>query len=152
MRTTMGSVPARTLWDRRRTRAASTAAAGTATRTASPPPVVRRVAPGVRRPSAKTTSVSASRGRPTDGTRRYRFPKRHLLVTEDIILVVLLPYTPELQPAERLWPLLNEQIAYVAMQTLDELEPRLVERCRQLIEQRELISGLTNFHSWPKAA
>ncbi len=73
-------------------------------------------------------------------------------MTEDIILVVLLPYTPELQPAERLWPLLNEQIAYVAMQTLDELEPRLVERCRQLIEQRELISGLTNFHSWPKAA
>jgi transposase len=75
-----------------------------------------------------------------------------VVVPDGIVLVTLPAYTPELQPAERLWPLLNEQIANVAIQTLDELEERLVARCRQLIEQRELISGLTNFHWWPKAA
>jgi transposase len=75
-----------------------------------------------------------------------------LVVPEGIELVVLPAYTPELQPAERLWPLVHEQIANTAIQTLDELEDRLVARCRQLIEQRELISGLTNFHWWPKAA
>lgn len=75
-----------------------------------------------------------------------------LVVPEGIELVVLPAYTPELQPAERLWPLVNEQIANAAIQTLDELEERLVTRCRQLIEQRDLICGLTNFHWWPKAA
>jgi transposase len=75
-----------------------------------------------------------------------------LQVPDGIELVGLPAYTPELQPAERLWPLLNEQIANAAIKTLDELEERLVARCRQLIDQRELISGLTNFHWWPQAA
>ena len=75
-----------------------------------------------------------------------------LVIPDGIELVFLPAYTPELQPAERLWPLLYEQIANAAIQTLDELEERLVARCRQLIEQCDLISGLTNFHWWPKAA
>ncbi len=42
----------------------------------------------------------------------------HLLVPEGIHLVPLPPYSPELQPAERLWPLINEPIANQAFETL----------------------------------
>lgn len=36
--------------------------------------------------------------------------------------VPLPPYSPELQPAERLWPLVNEPLANQAFETLDEVE------------------------------
>ena len=42
-------------------------------------------------------------------------------VPEGIHLVFLPPYSPELQPCERLWPLTNEAIANRRFATLDEL-------------------------------
>lgn len=75
-----------------------------------------------------------------------------LVIPDGIELVFLPPYTPQLQPAERLWPLLNEPIANHAISSLDELEQLLVTRCRQLLEQRDVVSALTNFHWWPRAA
>ena len=51
---------------------------------------------------------------------------------EGIHLVFLPAYSPELQPAERLWPLVDEPIANRAFAALDTLETVLVERCRTL--------------------
>jgi len=48
-------------------------------------------------------------------------------------------HSPELQPAERLWPLTNEAVANQLFQTLDDLEEVLFQRCRALLKQQDLI-------------
>ena len=70
-------------------------------------------------------------------------------IPQGIHLFFLPAYSPELQPAERLWPLTNEPIANRSFESLDELEVVLFERCRRLLQQQELIRGLTFFHWWP---
>ena len=35
-------------------------------------------------------------------------------------------------------------------ENLDELEEVLFHRCQQLLQQQDLIRGLTNFHWWPQ--
>jgi DDE superfamily endonuclease len=72
-----------------------------------------------------------------------------LVVPEGMHLVFLPSHTPELQPAERLWPLIRESLANTAFANLDSLELRLVERCQKVAPQHELIGGLTHFHWWP---
>jgi transposase len=49
-------------------------------------------------------------------------------------LFFLPAYSPELQPAERLWPLTNEPIANRCFESLDELEAVLFDRCRRLLQ------------------
>lgn len=73
-------------------------------------------------------------------------------VPECIHLLLLPPHSPELQPAERLWPLTNESIANRSFETLDALEEELVQRCQVLLQQQALIQGLTYYHWWPKTA
>jgi len=75
-----------------------------------------------------------------------------LVVPEGIRLIFLPPYTPELQPAERLWPLTNEAIANRRFTSLDELDTALAKRCRALAEQPDLLKANTLFHWWPSAA
>jgi hypothetical protein len=43
-------------------------------------------------------------------------------------------HSPELQPAERLWSLVNEPIANRSFQNLDELEEVLFQRCQALVK------------------
>jgi hypothetical protein len=65
----------------------------------------------------------------------------------DGIHVEFLPSgSPELMPAERLWPLTNEAIANRLFEEIEELEEALVERCIELLDQAETIRGLTNYH------
>ncbi len=74
----------------------------------------------------------------------------HDLVLPEGIDVVLLPaYSPELQPAERLWPLVDEPIANRALATLDALETVLVSRCRALEADPQRLKAHTRFHWWP---
>ncbi len=73
---------------------------------------------------------------------------KELHVPDGIDFVFLPAYSPELQPAERLWPLVNEALANRPIQTLDELEALLVSRCRYLSSQPEILRGHTNFHWW----
>lgn len=75
-----------------------------------------------------------------------------LRIPEGISLFELPPYTPELQPAERLWPLLNESIANDALDSLDALEARLSTRCVALLERPHVIKALARYHWWPQAA
>lgn len=73
-------------------------------------------------------------------------------VPEGIHLIFLPAYSPELQPAERLWLLTNEPVANRSFQTLDQLQATLVARCQQLLKRPEFIRGLTCYHWWAKAA
>ena len=76
----------------------------------------------------------------------------NLTVPEGIRLVFLPPYTPELQPAEHLWPLTDEAIANKQFDALDDLDDALVTRCRVLAAQPDRLKAHTLFHWWPKAA
>jgi hypothetical protein len=58
--------------------------------------------------------------------------------------------SPELQPAERLWPLLDEPAANRAFADLGDLEAVLVERCRTLERDRRTVRAHTRFHWWPR--
>jgi transposase len=71
-----------------------------------------------------------------------------LAVPEGISLVFLPPYSPELQPAEHLWPLVDEPVANRHFATLADLEAVIAERCRRL--DAETVRPHTDFHWWPK--
>lgn len=59
-------------------------------------------------------------------------------------------YSPELQPAERLWPLTNEPLANRAFPDLAALDTALAEQCVRLAEQPERVRAQTCFHWWPR--
>jgi len=71
-------------------------------------------------------------------------------ISKGIHLYCLPSHSPELQPAERLWPLTNEPIANRYFSSLDELEAVLYQRCQKLLDLKQLICGLTHFHWWPE--
>ena len=74
-------------------------------------------------------------------------------VPEGIHLEFLPSGSPELQSAERLWPLLtNEGVANGLFEEIEEIEEALVERCLELLDQAETIKNLTNYHWWPQSA
>lgn len=72
-----------------------------------------------------------------------------LEIPEGIHLVPMPPRSPELQPAERLWPLVNEVLANQAFDTIEQVEERVYQRCQRLFQQKDLIRGLTFYHWWP---
>lgn len=73
-----------------------------------------------------------------------------VVVPAGLTLVPLPAYSPELQPAERVWPLVDEAIANQVFASLDALMNRLGERCRTLAALPALIAGHTGFHWWPR--
>lgn len=73
-----------------------------------------------------------------------------LVIPEGIHLVFLPPYSPELQPAEKLFPLVNEALANRLFKSIDELVEVLCVRLRTLQADPFLISGHTFFHWWPR--
>ena len=74
----------------------------------------------------------------------------NLAVPNGLRLVYLPRYSPELQPAEHLWPVLDEPLANRYFATLADLERVVTERCR-ILKSDQLKPG-TNFHWWPKPA
>jgi transposase len=78
--------------------------------------------------------------------------KRKLKVPEGIHLEFLPSHSPELQPAERLWPLSNEGVANRHFEEIEELEEALAQRCVALCEQPETIRSYIRYHWWPQAA
>lgn len=73
----------------------------------------------------------------------------NLRVPDGIRLVFLPPYSPELQPAERLWPLVDEPLANRCFATLQDLDAALAERCRTLTGMPDVVRAHTHFHWWP---
>ena len=72
-----------------------------------------------------------------------------LAVPEGVHLAPLPAYSPELQPAERLWGLVDEPVANRAFADLDALEAVLADRCRALRADPSTIRAHTRFHWWP---
>ncbi len=71
-----------------------------------------------------------------------------LAVPDGISLVFLPPYSPELQPAEHLWPLVDEPIVNRHVVSLDELSAIVAARCCQL--DAATLKPHTDFHWRPK--
>lgn len=74
---------------------------------------------------------------------------RTLVVPEGIDLVFLPPASPELQPVERVWRLVDEPVANRAFADLDELEAVLVARCQVLRADPDTLQGHIQYHWWP---
>lgn len=72
-------------------------------------------------------------------------------IPEGMFIEYLPAYSPELQPAERLWKLVDEPLVNEYFETIDELEDVLVKRCNLLREMTEEIKKLTNYH-WLNSA
>ena len=74
---------------------------------------------------------------------------RGLVIPDGIDLVFLPPASPELQPAERLWPLVDEPVANRTFADLDALEDVLVTRCQVLAADHRRLKRHTRYHWWP---
>jgi len=64
-------------------------------------------------------------------------------------LCFLPAYSPQLQPAEHLWPLSNQPLVNRCFASLDELEAVQTERCNHLQDHPDLVRSPTFFHWWP---
>ena len=73
-----------------------------------------------------------------------------LRVPEHVQLLFLPAYSPELQPAEHLWPLTNTALANKHFATIDDLEDAQAARCVALQARPHLIRSTTRFHWWPQ--
>src|SRR5260221_4230344 len=69
---------------------------------------------------------------------------------DHVHLLFLPPYSPELQPAEHLWPLTNTALINRQFATIDDLEDAQFARCLALQQRPDLIRSTTRFHWWPQ--
>jgi DDE superfamily endonuclease len=69
-----------------------------------------------------------------------------LAIPPNVVLVHLPPCTPELQPAEPLWPLVREALANKTFPTLVALQEPLGRRCGWLADHPEIVKGAVGFH------
>ena len=69
-----------------------------------------------------------------------------LKVPANVRLYPLPPCTPELQPAEHLWPLVREALANRDFDHLVALGAQLRRRCDWLASQPEVVRGVVGFH------
>ena len=74
---------------------------------------------------------------------------RDLAPPEGVHLVPLPPAAPELQPAERLWGLIDEPVANRAFADLADLEGVVADRCRGRMADPATVQAHTRFHWWP---
>jgi hypothetical protein len=72
-----------------------------------------------------------------------------VVIPDGVEVMFLPPYSPELQPAEKLWPLTNEPIANQYFETLSALGNVLAERCCTLADDPDLLKAHTLFHGSP---
>lgn len=72
-----------------------------------------------------------------------------LVLPAGLDLVFLPAASPELQPVEPTWLLLDEPVANRTFAGLDALEATLVDRCQTLRADRATLRSQTCFHWWP---
>jgi hypothetical protein len=92
-----------------------------------------------------TSSAANTRRSSTNG-----IPVASWTCRRGLHLFLLPAHTPELQPAERLWPLLHESVVNRPFDDLATLQTVLVARCAHLTTQQTTVKGLTNYHWWPQ--
>lgn len=74
----------------------------------------------------------------------------NLPVPDGIRLLYQPSYSPELQPAEHLWPLVDEPLVNKHFDTIDDLDAAVAKRCCTLSQDQNTIASSTKFHWWPK--
>ncbi len=74
----------------------------------------------------------------------------NLVVPEGLRLVYLPPYSPELQPAETLWTLVDEPVVNKHFDTIADVQTVVAERCLHLTGQTDAIKSRTAFSWWPQ--
>lgn len=84
-----------------------------------------------------------------DGAPAHR--AKSLKVPERITIVRLPAYTPELNPAGHLWPLVKEGVANETFKDLAALGRRVCRRVRRISEDQERLASRLNYHWWPNA-
>jgi transposase len=75
-----------------------------------------------------------------------------LHVPDGIELRFLPAYSPEIQPAECLWPLTRQVVANCYFETLDDLDEIVARCCLTLADDPDRIRAQTLFHWWPAFA
>jgi transposase len=71
-------------------------------------------------------------------------------VPDHVHLLFLPAYSPELQPAEHLWPLTNAVLRNRHFASIEDLEDAQLAHCAALQRRPDLIRSTTLFHWWPK--
>ena len=71
---------------------------------------------------------------------------KHLQIPANVRLFRLPSCTPELQPAEHLWPLVREALANRDFDHLVGLAAQLRRRCNWLADHPEVVQGTVGFH------
>jgi transposase len=75
---------------------------------------------------------------------------QRLRVPDHVHLLFLPPYSPELQPAEHLWPLTNSVLVNRHFASIEELEDAQAACCAALQARPDVIRSATLFHWWPQ--
>lgn len=75
---------------------------------------------------------------------------KKIVLPEGVDLVFLPPYSPELQPSERLWRLTDEPLVNRSFDTLDHLVASLRRGCRSLLDRAAEVAAHTLFSWWPR--
>ena len=71
-------------------------------------------------------------------------------VPDHLHLLSLLPYSPELHSAEKVWTLTNEPLVNKRFETLANWEVVQKMWCETLASTPEAVRGPTRFHGWPR--
>ncbi len=74
---------------------------------------------------------------------------KRLTLPEGLTLWFLPAYTPQLNPAERLWPLVREAVANWPVSRIAQLEHVVGQRCVALHDDPVQVCRTTNYHWWP---
>jgi len=73
-------------------------------------------------------------------------------VPDGIHIIFQPPYSPEVQPAERLWELSDEVLVNRCFDTIDDLVDAQTKQCKMLSTKRAEIQSRTLYHWWPVIA
>ncbi|MGZ3713825.1 MAG: transposase [Ktedonobacterales bacterium] len=71
-------------------------------------------------------------------------------VAEDVQMLFLPPYSPELQPAEHLWPLTTAALVNQHFASIEELEDAQLAWSAALQQRPKRMRSTTRFHWWPQ--
>jgi transposase len=71
-------------------------------------------------------------------------------VPDHVYLHFLPAHSPELQPAEHLWPLTNDPLINRHFASIEDLEEAQAQHCVTLQAQPHLVRSTTLFHWWPQ--
>jgi len=75
--------------------------------------------------------------------------RAQLEIPEGVELFRIPAHTPELNPSERLWSPLRAVVANRSFEQIEEMEEVLINEMNDLSNQKEYLSGMTNYHWIP---